>query len=229
MSRLSWADLVVVLFGLFSSFIKETLRLGEAPVATVVGIVIGPHALNLFNPYDWGGKDNEEVTNEITLEVTRVVIALSVFAVGVELPKVLSLLLGNVKVRADSRHTYGDIGVHSSFCLDHVWCGDGWSLLFSFGDYYQDIISSLRSSLPLVLRLPIRFSLKQLLEESLRKNTSRHMFDICWLPSRDVMTERLFRSCTLPFISCWMLVQDMPLENGSTTLCESPAWLRKAS
>lgn len=79
---------VVVIFGLFSSFIKETLRLGEAPVATVVGIVIGPHALNLFNPYAWGGADNEKVTNEITLEVTRVVIALSVFAVGVELPKV---------------------------------------------------------------------------------------------------------------------------------------------
>jgi NhaP-type Na+/H+ or K+/H+ antiporter len=77
-----------VLFGLFSSFIKETLRLGEAPVATVVGIIIGPHALNLFNPYSWGGLDNEKVTNEITLEVTRVVIALSVFAVGVELPKV---------------------------------------------------------------------------------------------------------------------------------------------
>jgi NhaP-type Na+/H+ or K+/H+ antiporter len=61
--------------------------LGEAPVATVVGIIIGPHCLNLFNPYSWGG-EGEEITNEITLEVTRVVIALSVFAVGVELPKV---------------------------------------------------------------------------------------------------------------------------------------------
>jgi NhaP-type Na+/H+ or K+/H+ antiporter len=86
--ELTWLIISVVIFGLFSSFIKETLRLGEAPVATVVGIVIGPHALNLFNPYAWGGADNEKVTNEITLEVTRVVIALSVFAVGVELPKV---------------------------------------------------------------------------------------------------------------------------------------------
>jgi NhaP-type Na+/H+ or K+/H+ antiporter len=119
----------VVIFGLFSSFIKETLRLGEAPVATVVGIVIGPHALNLFNPYDWGGKDNEKVTNEITLEVTRVVIALSVFAVGVELPKV-PLLSKFENGMLTHRHTYGDIGVHSSFYLDHVWCGDGWSLLF---------------------------------------------------------------------------------------------------
>jgi NhaP-type Na+/H+ or K+/H+ antiporter len=56
--------------------------------------------LNLFNPYDWGGKDNEKVTNEISLEVTRVVIALSVFAVGVELPKV-PLLLSKPRFHAD--------------------------------------------------------------------------------------------------------------------------------
>lgn len=77
----------MVIFGLLSSFIRERLRLGEAPVATVVGIIIGPHALGLFNPYSWGG-EGEQITNEITLEVTRVVIALSVFGVGVELPKV---------------------------------------------------------------------------------------------------------------------------------------------
>lgn len=102
-----------MIFGLFSSFIKETLRLGEAPVATVVGIVIGPHALNLFNPYDWGGKDNEKVTNEITLEVTRVVIALSVFAVGVELPKVL-FPARRTRSDVNIRHMSGDIGEHYS-------------------------------------------------------------------------------------------------------------------
>jgi hypothetical protein len=125
---------------------------------------------------------------------------------------------------ADSRHTYGDIGVHSSSYLDHVWCGDGWSLPSSSGDYYQDITSSRHSSLPLASRRPIQFSPKQSLEESLRKNTSRHMSDICWLPSRGVMMERLFRSCTLPFICYWMLVQDMLLENGSITLCKLHAW-----
>jgi len=36
----------------------------------------------------------------------------------------------SAKNNADSRLTYGDIGVHSSFYLDHVWYGDGWSLLF---------------------------------------------------------------------------------------------------
>lgn len=63
------------------------MYIGEAPIATIVGIIIGPYALNLFNPGDWGGP-SEAITDEITLEVTRVVIAIGVFAVGVELPKV---------------------------------------------------------------------------------------------------------------------------------------------
>jgi len=53
----------------------------------VTGIIIGPYALGLFNPRGWGGGQTE-TAEEITLEVTRVVIAISVFAVGVELPKV---------------------------------------------------------------------------------------------------------------------------------------------
>ncbi len=90
--------------------IKERLYIGEAVIATVVGIAIGeclavissnknswisrnddadfcsvtsgPYALNLFSPGQWGGIENIEITNEITLEVTRVVIAIGVFAVG---------------------------------------------------------------------------------------------------------------------------------------------------
>jgi hypothetical protein len=77
----------VVLFGLFSLVIKERLYIGEAPIATIFGIIIGPYVGGVFNPRDWGGL-SEHVTDEITLEVTRVVIALGVFAVGVELPKV---------------------------------------------------------------------------------------------------------------------------------------------
>jgi len=67
--------------------IKEKLYIGEAPIAVVTGIIIGPYVLGLFDPRGWGG-GSEETGNEITLEVTRVVIAISVFAVGVELPKV---------------------------------------------------------------------------------------------------------------------------------------------
>ena len=53
----------------------------------MVGIIIGPHALGLFDPYSWGGS-SITTTDQITLEVTRIIIAVSVFAVGVELPKV---------------------------------------------------------------------------------------------------------------------------------------------
>ena len=90
---------------MFSLVIKERLYIGEAVIATIVGIIIGPYAANLFNPEDWGGASGH-VSEEITLEVTRVVIAIGVFAVGVELPKAymkkhwksLAFLLGPVMV-----------------------------------------------------------------------------------------------------------------------------------
>lgn len=72
--------------------------MGEAIIATVMGIALG-YAAGGFIPRTWGGN-----FDLVTLEVTRVVIALSVFAVGVELPKAyalrhwrsLSILLGPV-------------------------------------------------------------------------------------------------------------------------------------
>jgi NhaP-type Na+/H+ or K+/H+ antiporter len=90
---------------MFSLLIKERLYIGEAVIATLTGIIIGPYAANLFDPGDWGG-GNDSVVEEITLEVTRVVIAIGVFAVGVELPKAymkkhwksLAFLLGPVMV-----------------------------------------------------------------------------------------------------------------------------------
>jgi sodium/hydrogen antiporter len=41
------------LFMLCSSIIKERLYIGEATVATVVGIIFGPHAANLIDPGTW--------------------------------------------------------------------------------------------------------------------------------------------------------------------------------
>lgn len=69
------------IFMLCSSLIKEKLYIGEATVATVVGIIFGPHAANLINPLDWGN------TDQITLEFSRIVLVVQCFAVGVELPK----------------------------------------------------------------------------------------------------------------------------------------------
>jgi hypothetical protein len=114
----------VVLFSLCSLFIKERLYIGEAVVSTVVGIVLGPFALNLFNPGSWGGHNhNSEVTDEITLEVTRVVIAVGVFAIGVELPKVS----GPIKESAQDTHRYTSrnmssiTGNRSPFSWDPSW------------------------------------------------------------------------------------------------------------
>ncbi|KAK7530903.1 Sodium/hydrogen exchanger family-domain-containing protein [Phyllosticta citribraziliensis] len=69
------------LFMLCSSVIKERLYIGEATVATLCGIIFGPHAANLINPLGWGN------TDLITLEFSRIVLVVQCFAVGVELPK----------------------------------------------------------------------------------------------------------------------------------------------
>ena len=48
---------------------------------------IGPYGANVFDPRSWGNRSDPEEINFITLEFTRVVLAIGVFAIGVELPK----------------------------------------------------------------------------------------------------------------------------------------------
>ncbi|KAF4980396.1 hypothetical protein FZEAL_3575 [Fusarium zealandicum] len=69
------------LFMLCSSFIKERMYIGEATVATLCGVIFGPHAANLINPKEWGNVDI------VTVEFSRIVLVVQCFAVGVELPK----------------------------------------------------------------------------------------------------------------------------------------------
>ncbi|PGH13854.1 sodium/hydrogen antiporter [Helicocarpus griseus UAMH5409] len=69
------------LFMLCSLFVKEKLYIGEATVATLCGVIFGPHAANLFDPISWGNVD------KITLECSRIVLVVQCFAIGVELPK----------------------------------------------------------------------------------------------------------------------------------------------
>ncbi|THU91239.1 hypothetical protein K435DRAFT_895928, partial [Dendrothele bispora CBS 962.96] len=45
------------------------------------GIVIGPHGANAFYPRSWGSE------NELTLKVMRVVLAIGLFTIVVDLPK----------------------------------------------------------------------------------------------------------------------------------------------
>lgn len=71
----------LVLFGTISLFIKERLYIGEATVATIYGLIVGPHCLKWFKPTEWGN------TDYITLELSRIVLIVQIFAVAVELPK----------------------------------------------------------------------------------------------------------------------------------------------
>ncbi|KAI5955233.1 CNH1 [Candida jiufengensis] len=69
------------LFSLVSLFVKERLYIGEATVATIAGLILGPHCLDWLNPVSWGNSDY------ITLEICRIVLCIQIIAVAVELPR----------------------------------------------------------------------------------------------------------------------------------------------
>lgn len=69
-------------YGTFSYLIKERLFLGEAPLAVLIGIGLGPYGLGgIFN---WASKEIE--IDEISLGLCRVVIGIQLTFVGVQLP-----------------------------------------------------------------------------------------------------------------------------------------------
>lgn len=53
-------------------------------LAVSFGILLGPYVTGLFDPRSWGGGRQFD---QVTLEVTRIIVALDVFSVGVELPR----------------------------------------------------------------------------------------------------------------------------------------------
>ncbi|KAG0222770.1 hypothetical protein BGW42_006338 [Actinomortierella wolfii] len=71
----------IIVFGLVSLLVKERLFISEAFVSTAFGIIIGPYALGIFDPLGW------EKYDTVTLEFTRIVIAVQVMAAGVCLPR----------------------------------------------------------------------------------------------------------------------------------------------
>lgn len=74
-------SLFLIGYALFSELIRNRLHLSEPPLATVVGIIFGPRGFDLLNPKTWGWQD------DITQEITRIVVGVQVFAVGIELPR----------------------------------------------------------------------------------------------------------------------------------------------
>jgi NhaP-type Na+/H+ or K+/H+ antiporter len=53
----------------------------EPPLAMIWGILLGPRVLNIITPRLWG------IDDEIIQELTRVIVGIQCFAVGIELPK----------------------------------------------------------------------------------------------------------------------------------------------
>jgi len=60
----------------------EQLYMNEVILGTGFGIILGPHVLGIFDPRSW-----THVTDVLTREIMRIVLATGLFAIGVELPK----------------------------------------------------------------------------------------------------------------------------------------------
>jgi len=58
------------------------LYINEVVLGTAFGVLIGPHVGNLVDPRSWTSD-----VNFLTREVTRIVLATGLFAIGVELPR----------------------------------------------------------------------------------------------------------------------------------------------
>jgi NhaP-type Na+/H+ or K+/H+ antiporter len=71
----------LIIYALFSQFIRNRLHLSEPPLAVLFGIILGHYVLDLITPERWGMDD------EMAQEITRVIVAIQCFAVGIELPK----------------------------------------------------------------------------------------------------------------------------------------------
>ena len=111
-------SLFLILYALFSELIRNRLHLSEPPLATLVGIISGPQGLDVLHPQTWGWED------DITMEITRVIVGVQVFVAGIELPRrwlsrhwvSVGLLLGPVML----------FGWAAAAVVLHLVLGLGW-------------------------------------------------------------------------------------------------------
>lgn len=90
----------LIIYALFSQFIRNKLNLSEPPLATLVGIAFGPEGFGLLDPQGWGLEDN------VTQEATRIIVGVQVFTAAIHLPrayfsrhwKSVGMMLGPVMV-----------------------------------------------------------------------------------------------------------------------------------
>lgn len=71
----------LIAYALFSELIRNRLHLSEPPLATLVGIIFGRRGITILDPQTWGWQD------DITQEITRIIVGVQVFAVAIELPR----------------------------------------------------------------------------------------------------------------------------------------------
>ncbi|KAK0475586.1 Cation/H+ exchanger [Armillaria luteobubalina] len=71
----------VVAFSVVSLLVKDKLFISEVVLGTAFGVLVGPYGWGIFDPHSWGSSP------KVTLEVMRVVLAIGLFAIGVELPR----------------------------------------------------------------------------------------------------------------------------------------------
>ena len=60
----------LILYALFSLFIRNALHLSEPPLAVLYGAILGPRALHVFVPRHWGMND------DVLQEITRVIVGI---------------------------------------------------------------------------------------------------------------------------------------------------------
>ena len=161
----------------------------------------GPYGAGVFDPRSWGDHRTETT---ITLELTRVVLAIGVFAIGVELPKAymrqhwksLLFLLAPVM-------TYvWNLPLSASF-ISHlsIFLRGGSSPLGSFMPLSRNSTSSHLWLLPPVLPQPTPFSLPPLLEEDMPRSTFPFISDTSWQQSAVATTAPHSPSCLSHYTS----------------------------
>jgi sodium/hydrogen antiporter len=86
--HVSEINVILVFFGLFmmifmltSELTQSVLHVGADNVAFIAGIIFGPRAASLLDPFHWHNVDT------MIMEITRIVLVTQCFANGVELPK----------------------------------------------------------------------------------------------------------------------------------------------
>lgn len=71
----------VVAFSTVSVLAKDKFFVNEVVLGTAFGVAVGPYGCGIFDPHSWGSS-----TQTVTLEVMRIVLAIGLFIIGVELP-----------------------------------------------------------------------------------------------------------------------------------------------